>query len=128
MKTKLQILVFLMLSFCLTVPLESIHSVEEAPVITTTKELPSSSYLKREKRSIVSETETSALAAPARGLLSRAGSKEWTDPFLPGDGEWSNPGNVGAPIGDISLPIILSILFLYMIYRGVSTSRRRNNF
>lgn len=128
MKTKLQILVFLILFFCLTVPLQLVQSAEEAPVITTTKELPSNSYLKREKRSIASDTETSALAAPARGLLARAGNATWEDPFLPGDNEWSNPGNVGAPIGDLSLPIILSMLFLYIIYRGVSTSRRRNNF
>lgn len=128
MKTKLQILVSLVLFFSLAMAFQPVHSEEEAPVVTATKELPSNSYLKREKRSIASDTETSALAAPARGLLARSGSKTWEDPFLPGDDEWSNPGNVGAPIGDISIPMILSILFLYMIYRGVSTSRRRNDF
>lgn len=128
MKTKLQILAFLILAFCLIVPLQLVQSAEDVPAITTTNELPSSSYLRREKRSIASDTETSALAAPARGLLSRAGNKTWEDPFLPGNGESSNSGNVGAPIGDLSLTIILSMLLLYIIYRGVSTSRRRNNF
>lgn len=125
MKTKLRILMFLTLFFCLTIPSVSIQAEEilDAPVITN--DLPSTSYLKKEKRSIASETQTSALAAPARGFLAKSSS--WEDPFLPGEDEWSNPGNVGAPIGDISLPIILSILFLYMVYRGVTTSRRRNN-
>lgn len=128
MKTKLQILLFLVLFFCSTLPFETIRSAEDTPAATSTKELPSSSYLQREKRSIASDTESSALASPARGLLTRSGSKTWEDPFLPGDGEWSNGNNTGAPIGDASLPIVLSILFLYMIYRGVSTSKRRNNF
>lgn len=115
---------FLTLFFCLTVPSVYIQAEEilDAPVITN--DLPSNEYLKKEKRSIASETQTSAIAAPARGFLR---STNWEDPFLPGEDEWSNPGNVGAPVGDISLPIILSILFLYMVYRGVTTSRRRNN-
>jgi hypothetical protein len=125
MKTKLRILLFLTLFFCLTIFSVSIYADEapNAPVIT--KDLPSTEYLKIEKRSIASDTETSALAAPARGYLTR--SSNWEDPYLPGENDWSNPGNVGAPIGDVSLPVILSILFLYMIYRGVTTSRRRNN-
>lgn len=125
MKTKLRILMFLTLFFSLMIPMVSIHAEEmlESPTIST--DLPSASYLKKEKRSIASDTQTSALAAPARGFLAR--SSNWQDPFLPGEDEWSNPGNVGAPIGDASLPIVLSILFLYLIYRGVSTTRRRNN-
>lgn len=116
---------FLTLFFCLTIPSVSIRGEEvvDAPVVTN--DLPSTAYLKKEKRSLASEVQTSALAAPARGFLAR--STNWTDPFMPGEGETSNPGNVGAPIGDISLPIILSILLLYMVYRGVTTSKRRNN-
>lgn len=116
---------FLTLFFCLTIPSVSIRGEEvvDAPVVTN--DLPSTAYLKKEKRSLASEVQTSALAAPARGFLAR--STNWTDPFMPGEEETSNPGNVGAPIGDISLPIILSILLLYMVYRGVTTSKRRNN-
>ncbi len=116
-----------MLFFCLAIPIASVKAdVVDTDMPVASSELPSSSYLKREKRSIASNTETSALAAPARGFLSRSAS--WEDPFLPGDGETSNPGNVGGPVGDVTLPIVLSMLFLYIIYKGVSTSKRRNNF
>ncbi len=113
----------------MTLPSLHMHADEVSDVaapVMVTKELPSTSYLKKEKRSIASDTQTSAMAAPARGFMARSSS--WVDPFLPGEDEWSNPGNVGAPVGDVSLPIVLSILFLYMIYRGVTTSRKRNNF
>ncbi|WP_459952533.1 hypothetical protein [Dysgonomonas termitidis] len=113
------------LFFCLALPSISIHAEEafETPVIT--KDLPSTEYLKVEKRSIASDVQTSALAAPSRGF--RSVMDKWEDPYMPGEGEWSNTGNVGAPVGDISLPIILSILILYMVYKGATTSRRRNN-
>ena len=58
MKTKLQILVSLVLFFSLAMAFQPVHSEEEAPVVTATKELPSNSYLKREKRSIASDTDS----------------------------------------------------------------------
>ncbi len=101
---------------------------ESMPVISSSTELPSSSYLMREKRSIASTTETASLSAPMRRFTTLSSSTSWEDPYLPGaEGEWSNPGNVGAPVGDATWPILVSILILYMIFRGVTVSRRRNN-
>jgi len=112
-----------MLFFSLTTLPLPVKADTELPVITN--ELPSMSYLKKEKRSIASTTESSPMIAPINGILS---ANSWTDPYLPGDGEWSNPGNVGAPIGDLSLPILFSFLVIYFIYRGATTSRRKSNF
>lgn len=130
MKTKLQILLFLtLLSSLIVVPTVPAKAGTEAPILSGSSDLPSSSYLKREKRSIANTLESSSLIMPTMSLMSAGDA--WQDPFLPGqDGESSYPGNVGSagPIGDASLPIILSILLLYIIYRGVTTSRRRNNF
>lgn len=130
MKTKLQILIFfILLSSLIVVPTVHVNATDETdiPVLSSEVELPSASYYKREKRSIVSTSTSSSLINPVVGLLS-AGEVLWDDPFMPGD-ESSFPGNVGdkGPIGDVSLPIIISILFVYLIYRGVSTSRRKTN-
>lgn len=125
MKTILRILIFLIIIGCFSFTSTPLRADEGTTPINST-ELPSTAFLKKEKRSIAATENSSALVAPMMGVLSA--SNGWKDPFLPGDGEWSNPGNVGAPIGDISLPIIFSILILYLIYRRVSTSRRRNNF
>ncbi|MDR2954298.1 MAG: hypothetical protein LBV43_04380 [Prevotella sp.] len=127
MKAKLQILLFLMLIFCLNIiTVAPVMADTEVPVVSS-DELPSSSFLKKEKRSIANTLESSSLIMPTVGLLSAGES--WKDPFLPG-WESSDPGNVGStgPIGDASLPIIFSFLLLYLIYRGVSTSRRKNQF
>lgn len=129
MKTKLQVLLLILFAFFVIVPTGSIKANNEIPVYSGSSDLPSSSYLKREKRSIANSLESSSLIMPSKGLF--AAGDAWQDPFKPGEnGESSNPGNVGStgPIGDVSLPIVFSILLLYIIYRGVSTSRRRNNF
>lgn len=130
MKTKLQILMFLMLlSALIVIPAVSVKADTEAPILSGSSELPSSSYLKREKRSIANTLESSSLIMPTMGIM--AAGDSWQDPFMPGEnGESSYPGNVGSsgPIGDISLPIVISIFLLYLIYRGVTTSRRRNSF
>lgn len=133
MKTKLQILVFLMIfSSLIVMPLVSLNATDETendiPVFSSGEDLPSSSYLKKEKRSIANTLESSSFIMPTIGLLSAG--ENWKDPFLAAqDGESSWPGNVGdkGPIGSVSFPIVLSILLIYLIYRGVTTSRRRNN-
>lgn len=131
MKTKLQILLFLiLLSSLIVVPSTYVSAADETdiPILSSDGELPSTSYYKREKRSIVNTLETSSFITPMNGMLSAG--EVWKDPFLPGqDGDSSFPGNVGdkGPIGDVSLPIIMSILLIYLIYRGVSTSRRKTN-
>lgn len=133
MKTKLQILLFLiLLSSLIVVPSTYMSAADtddmDMPILSSEGELPSTSFYKREKRSIVNSLETSSFITPMNGLLS-AGEK-WEDPFMPGqDGDSSFPGNVGdkGPIGDVSLSIIISIIFVYLIYRRVSTSRRKTN-
>lgn len=130
MKTRPKILIYIILLFCLAiVPGESIKADTEMPILTN--ELPSTSFLKSEKRSIANskDLERAGIAMPEMARMPRSNS--WSDPFLPGTKEEiSNAANVGAagPIGDITFPIVLSILLFYLIYRGVSTSRRRNNF
>jgi hypothetical protein len=127
---KLQILLVLMLLSCLWMPSGMLGAAgsSDAPVISNSSELPSASFLKMEKRSLASTVETASLSAPMRGFTTFS-SGGWQDPYLPGaDGEWSNAANVGAPVGDATWPIIVSILVLYLIYRSVAVSRKRNNF
>lgn len=120
----------MLLSSLIVAPFLSLNAIEGGsdPVISTESELPSTSFYKREKRSIVNTQVSSSFIKPTAALLSLG--EGWKDPFLPGvEMETSDPGNVGsqAPIGGISLPIVLSILLIYMIYRGATTSRRKNN-
>lgn len=128
MKTKLRVLLFFISLSCMIVlPTISLRADTEAPILSS-EELPSSSFLKKEKRSIVNTLESSTFIMPKMGILSAG---DWNDPFLPAlNGEAGFPGNVGdggsAPLGDVSLPIILSFLVLYIIYRGVTTSKRRS--
>lgn len=117
-------------SLCLAMPTVSLKAADsdnqDIPVMSN--ELPSYSTLQREKRSIASNTELSALASPLRGLT--RGVSDWEDPFFPGD-EASGSGNVGninAPIGDVSLPVVLLAFLIYFLYRGLTISKRRNTF
>ncbi|MDH6308467.1 hypothetical protein M2451_000778 [Dysgonomonas sp. PFB1-18] len=122
MKTKLQILLFLMLSLCLTV-VPTVVSAADSEKPVTFKATEAEKFMQEEKTSLV-YTKSISMISEQEGFLSA--SEGWQDPFLP-ETDWSNPGNVGAPIGDTTLPIIFSIFVLYLIYRGVTTSRRRNN-
>lgn len=127
MKTRFYILVILM---ALIFPTTNLMA-EQAPSVGGATELPSSSYLNREKRSIANSETTSALAAPVLGLA-RPYATAWEDPFLPGTGGETSPtGPVGAPIGDISLPVLLLAFIVYFVYRAFSTSpttsRRKGN-
>lgn len=124
MKTKLLILIFAITLLGLFFP-SSAFAVTETDVPDT--EAPSDSYLREEKRSIAATSYSSASASPTMGLAKSLDA--WEEPTMPGEnGDWSNPNNVGGPIGDVSLPVVLLILFIYFGYRGVTTSRRRNHF
>ncbi|MDR1092090.1 MAG: hypothetical protein LBL79_13530 [Prevotella sp.] len=125
MKTKLKIFVLSVFSLCLVVPALSLSAETggNADIPILSKELPSYANLQREKRSIASAkivTLASPFKSPGRAL------SPWVDPEMPTDGEGDN--NVGAPIGDVTLPVILLAILIYLVYRGTSTSRRRNNF
>lgn len=116
-----------MISFCLVVPAVSLSAAEpeggvsiDMPVLS--KELPSYASLQREKRSIAS-SKIASLASPYE-TAGRA-LKPWQDPEMPTDGNGDH--NVGAPIGDVTLPVVLLAIFIYFVYRGTSTSKRRNN-
>lgn len=120
----------MLLSSLIVVPSVSMKATDGAEVSVNplNSELPSTAFYKKEKRSIYNTLESSSFIMPVNGMMSAG--EGWKDPFLPGeDWETSFPGNVGdkGPIGDVSLPIIISIFLIYLVYRGVTTSRRRNN-
>ena len=125
MKTKLKIFVLSIFSFCLIIPVLPLKAEEagnaDMPILS--KELPSYTNLQREKRSIAS-SKIVTLATPSE----RAGRalNPWVDPEMPTEGHGDH--NVGAPIGDVTLPVVLLAILIYFVYRGASTSRRRNNF
>jgi hypothetical protein len=125
MKTKLNIFVLSIFLLCLITPVLSLSAGEtgntDMPILS--KELPSYNNLQREKRSIAS-SEFVSVATQYKGVGRAVNS--WVDPQMPLDGTGDN--NVGAPIGDVTLPVILLAILIYFVYRGTSISRRRNNF
>jgi hypothetical protein len=132
MKTKLRILVLSMLIFSLA----GSHAadIRDAPVILSdgSTVAPSSAYMMTQMKANATNTEYAALSAPKMGIIALAGSMGGIpDPFMPGTGDGGETGgssNVGEmPVGDVSLPIILSIIVLYTIYRSVTTSRRKGS-
>lgn len=134
MKTKLVIFVLLITCFGLSIPTISINAAEtdamDAQVISSKS--PSAVTLSKiENLSIASRTDNSSMATTLNKVGGTRALTDWgTDPDLPGQGgEVTDPGQVGeaAPIGDITLPIILFALVIYFAYRGVTTSKRRNN-
>ncbi|MFV0536136.1 MAG: hypothetical protein ACK5M3_02045 [Dysgonomonas sp.] len=125
MKTKLKIFVLSIFSLCLVAPTLSLSADEagnaDMPILS--KELPSYANLQREKRSIAS-AKIVTLASPFE-TAGRA-LNPWVDPEMPNQGGGDN--NVGAPIGDVTFPVVLLAILIYFVYRGASTSRKRNNF
>jgi hypothetical protein len=123
MKTKLKIFVLSIFLLCLVMPVLSLSAEEtgnaDMPILS--KELPSYTNLQREKRSAFS---VMSVASPLE-TIGRAGNP-WVDTEKPTVGTGDN--NMGAPIGDVTLPVILLAILIYSVYRGTSTSRRRNNF
>lgn len=96
--------------------------------------LPSDTYINENSSKSFIESNAQSSAADYLGAVSSkkrsllTSSDNWSD--LP-DGDitdWSVSNNVGAPIDGSSLPIALSILLLYIIYRRVSTSKRKSDF
>ncbi|MDR2948106.1 MAG: hypothetical protein LBV71_02760 [Prevotella sp.] len=132
MRTKLVIFVFLMASFGFIIPTVSVNAAEpdamESPVISSKS--PSSVTLSNiEKMSVGAGTEVSSMASTAKTMGPLA-LNDWDELTLPGQsGETTDPGQVGAaaPIGDVTLPIVLFALVIYFVYRGVTTSKRKSN-
>lgn len=107
------------------------NATDNEPMAIESNTTPADTYLSTNKSSIGASTTHTTISAPTR-RISRAVDTEygWGNPFLPGGDGWETggTGNVGYPVGDVSLPILLSMLLIYFVYRGVSSTKRRNNF
>lgn len=134
MKTKLQILLFLILCLGMTViPVDQLRaeSSKGSTAAKISSKAPSEEYInsaegyiKTERSSLAVNDKLDIFNAP-RGLFSVPDM--WDDPTM-SEEEWTNGANMGAPIASASLPIVFSIFVLYLIYRSTTTSRKRNNF
>lgn len=95
---------------------------------------PSDTYINSNSSKSFLESNAQSSAADYLGSVSTKergflrSSDDWSDELDGTITDWSVANNVGAPIDASSLPIALSILLLYIIYRRVSTSRRKSDF
>lgn len=123
MNTTVKVLIGLLFLIISTV---SIAAANEATMPAS--QLPSSeSYLESMNASIGgSDVSVSIFANKSISPFSVAGG--WGDENLPGGGSWAEADgfNVGGPIGDLSFPMLLSMFFIYFLYRGVSSKKRRS--
>ncbi|MDR0825459.1 MAG: hypothetical protein LBN74_10225 [Prevotella sp.] len=134
MKTKLIIFVFLMLVFGLTKPI--VLLAEESGSIDQTiisGQMPSAATLSSiGKTSTGASGSVSSMATQSASVLTVRvngwlGGSFGDDDGPPGGG--SGGGNMGdeLPVGDVTLPMVLFALVIYFVYRGVTTSKRKNN-
>lgn len=138
MKNKIVVLfvvLFGMLCSLNIVAAETAKSKSSDVLSLEVRDTPAQSYLSSKRGSIGASEDYQTIASPLQGLT-RAGAvldNGWgtgiDNPFLPGGNGWETggSGNVGYPLGDISLPILLSMLIIYFIYRGVSSTKRKSN-
>lgn len=134
MKTKLLISFLLMTFISLSLPTVSVQGAETNPSPTSSFDMPvisekssQNSLMMSNYRSVVGAAGTSTNSSVNIRRVGGLRLTEWTDPQKP-TGDGSNPGNMGAPIGGVSLPVAFFALLIYFVYRSVSTSKRRNNF
>lgn len=131
MKRKIFILLLLFGFLGMLSPV-AIHAADEVPIGTTTA--PSESFLKSQKQSYAAQNQ-SALSQSARGggITPYALGDDWGEPEFPGGGtggagETETPsGGMGGPIGDATLPMVLSIFLLYAGFKAVSFKRKANS-
>lgn len=96
--------------------------------------LPSDTYINSNSSKSFLESNAQSSAADYLGSVSTKergflrSSDTWSDDLDGTITDWSVANNVGAPIDGSSLPVALSILLLYIVYRRVSTSRRKSDF
>jgi ABC-type Na+ efflux pump permease subunit len=105
---------------------EDTNSTSTGVSITSTNVAPSESFLQRTKKN--SAIEMQGLTTYSGSGIMSPFSGDW-QAFNDDDSEGGNlpPGNIGgSPIGDVTLPMILSFLLLYFVYRGVTVSKRKN--
>lgn len=89
-----------------------------------------SSQTALEKANASYSNSGSVITAEFQGVTakSKQATLGWGNPDLPGEGDWSytdaNP--VGGSISDITFPVFLSMFFIYFLYRGVSSKKRKS--
>lgn len=119
----------------------SVSAAEGAkdPLSTQAAVSPSSSdnskidYLGSSRQSIGASTSHQTISASPQSILrsSDEHASTWgnADLFLPGGNGWEQgqTGNVGYPVGDASGAMLLLMVVIYFVYRGVSSTKRRNN-
>lgn len=88
-------------------------------------ESPADSYLGMAKSSIGASTDIQTISGSNTRGLARAGSLGWGDDPFPGGWEGGGGGNVGYPIGDFSIAMIVGILVIYFVVRGVSSKKKK---
>lgn len=130
MKTKLLISVFILTFISLAIlPAVSVRGADAPVSPTSSFEMPvvsakstQTTFMMSNYRSITTKTQFSSVN------INRMGPTwdSWGDD--PGGSWGGNPVDVGAPIGEVSLPIAFFALLIYFIYRRVTTSKRRSNF
>jgi hypothetical protein len=132
MKTKL--IIFLMLIFWITIPIVLI--AEESGSIDQTiisGQMPSAATLssigKTSSGASGSVSSLGSQAGPLRIVVNGWLGSEFGggQPPTGGTGGGGNMGDAPLPIGNVSLPMALFALVIYFVYRGVTTSRRKNN-
>jgi len=135
MKTKLYILLLIIFSFTQVMVSGGLLRAEgETKIKVNSSGAPSEEYLnsaegyiKKGKASLATDKDIN-IVKTQKGIVTLADT--WSDPTFPGneDGDGGNMGNIPGPIADATWPIVFSIFILYLIYKGATTSRRRNNF
>lgn len=128
MKTKLIISLASVIFLLTILPTTKLRAEDVSTMDTPiqSKELPSYTSLQREKRSLAN-TQVASLATPILSTFNETSpSWEEIEPII----DWQDEHNVGAtaPLGDVSLIVVIIAIAIYSVYRGASTSRRKNNF
>jgi len=132
MKFEVKILViavfFLILGFGNNMAIFAADNINEDTKITVTSKntSPSESFLERTKKNNAIEMQGPTTYSGG-GIISPFATSWEAFGDDDGDGGETPPGNIGgSPIGDVTLPMILSLLLLYFVYRGVTINKRKN--
>lgn len=127
MKLKLKILVLIIsfLSVLLggNIKAYAIDGLSETDINLKSETAPSESFLDRSKKSMALDMQGVSSSSPTT-----FSSNPFSDPTNDSDDIGLFPeGNMGAsPIGDVTLPMILSLILLFFVYRGVTINKRKN--
>lgn len=131
MKTKILVLLLFIgcVGFIFPITVVAAVNESESSVIVANPSSsidPSESFLRNNTRTTESVISRSPMSVTTKSVSPL--STSW-DELIPGGGwEEGDPGIVGGPLGDATLPVVISILLLYLGFRTVSTSRRKNRF